>query len=88
MYHTTAARICRSDMISVLIDSGSGLGPGRACKLGTFYAVTREDVEDLKKPREVEPKTVPPAEPEEPGTVETGESEQTDQNEKSAIEGN
>ncbi len=78
MYRTTVARLCRSDHITVLIDSGSGLGLGRACRLGTFYAITKEDVEDLKKPLEVEPKPIPPAEPEEPGTGETGESEQTD----------
>ncbi len=86
MYRTTVARLCRSDHITVLIDSGSGLGPGRACRLGTFYAITKEDVEDLKKPLEVEPKPIPPAEPEEPGTGETGESEQTDQNDKPETE--
>jgi len=83
MYHTSVARICRSDTINVLVDSGSGLSPGRACKLGTFYAITKEDVEDLKKPVEVEPKPIPPAEPEEP---KTGESERTDQIEKSETE--
>ncbi len=86
MYHTTVARLCRSDMINVLTDTGSGLAPGRACKLGSFYAITKEDVEDLKKPLEVEPKPIPPAEPEEPRTGETGESEQTDQNDKSETE--
>ena len=86
MYRTTVARLCRSDHITVLIDSGSGLGPGRACKLGTFYAITKEDVEDLKKPLEVEPKPIPSAEPEEPGTEGTKESEQTDQKDKSETE--
>ena len=80
MYRTSVARLCRSDMINVLSDTGLGMSPGRACKLGSFYAITKEDVEDLKKPLEVEPKPIPPAEPEEPGTGETGAGEQTDQN--------
>jgi len=77
MYRTTVARICRSDIINILRDDGFGLGLGQACKLGSFYAITKEDVELLKTPRQVQPKTIPPAEPEEPGTekAETGDAE-------------
>ena len=75
MYRTTVARLCRSDMINVLTDSGFGLSSGRTCKLGTFYAITEDDVKDLKKPLKVEPKTIPPAEPEEPGTEGTEETD-------------
>ena len=82
LYRTTVARICRSDIINILTDSGGGLGLGRACKLGTFYAITREDVEKLKTPRAVEPKTIPPAEPEEPGTGASGETERSEGSEK------
>ncbi len=80
MYRTTVARICRSDIINILADTGFGMGPGRACKLGTFYAITKEDVEKLKTPLKVEPKPIPPAEPEEPGadgSKETDESDKT-----------
>jgi len=86
MYRTTVARLCRADIINVLTEMGGSVGIGRACKLGSFYAITKEDVEKLKAPLEVEPKPIPPAEPEEPGTGGTGEtdvSEQTEQNDKS-----
>ncbi len=71
MYQTSLSRLCRSDLITVLTDSGIGIGTGRSCKLGSFYAISKEDVEDLRTPPKVEPKTIPPAEPEEPGTGET-----------------
>ncbi len=83
MYRTTVARICRSDIINILRDDGFGLGLGRACKLGSFYAITKEDVEFLKTPRQVQPKTIPPAEPEEPGTGETEGTEGTEKTDKS-----
>jgi len=86
LYRTTVARICRSDIINILTDSGGGLGLGRACKLGTFYAITREDVEKLKTPRAVEPKTIPPAEPEEPGTGASGETEKTDESDETGTD--
>ncbi len=79
MYRTTVARLCRADIINILQDTGLGLSQGRACKLGTFYAITKEDVEKIKAPRKIEPKPVPPAEPEEPGS---GQSEETDQTEE------
>ena len=86
MYRTTVARICRADIINILTDSGGGLGLGRACKLGNFYAITKEDVEKLKTPRAVEPKTIPPAEPEEPGTGASGETEKTDNSDETGTD--
>ncbi len=77
MYRTTVARICRYDIINLLVDIGGTLGLGRACKLGTFYPITKEDVERLKAPFDMETKPIPPADPEEPGT-EKSETETTD----------
>ena len=78
MYRTTVARICRYDIINLLVDSGGTLGLGRACKLGTFYPITKEDVERLKTPAEIESVPIPPAEPEEPGTGESGKTEENE----------
>ena len=92
MYRTTVARLCRADIINVLTEMGGSVGIGRACKLGSFYAITKEDIEKLKAPLEVEAKPIPPAEPEEPGTGETGETGETEvskeieQNEESKAE--
>ncbi len=76
MYRTTVARICRYDIINLLVDSGGTLGLGRACKLGTFYPITKEELERLKTPAEIESVPIPPAEPEEPGTGESGKTEE------------
>ena len=86
MYRTTVARLCRADIINVMAEMGSGIGLGRACKLGNFYAITKEDVEKLKSPRVVEPKSIPPAEPEEPGTGNADDSERTEHNEQPQTE--
>jgi len=86
MYRTTVARLCRADMINVLTEMGGSVGIGRACKLGSFYAITKEDVEKLKAPLEVEAKPIPPAEPEEPGTGETEASKEIEQKEESESE--
>lgn len=86
MYRTTVARLCRADMINVLTELGSSVGAGRACKLGNFYAITKEDVEKLKTPLEVESRPIPPAEPEEPGTGQTDEADQTETKEESETE--
>ncbi len=86
MYRTSVARLCRLDLFNILMETGSGLGPGRTCKLGSFYAITKEDVEAIKKPVEVEAKPMPPAEPEEPGTGDTSDVEQTEQPEQPKIE--
>ena len=86
MYYTSVSRLCKSDSINILREAGLSMSAGRACKLGSFYAITREDVDKLKTPPEVEAKPIPPAEPEEPGAEETRESEQTGQNERSEID--
>jgi len=86
LYRTTVARLCKSDMITILRDTGLGLSTGRSCKLGTFWGITEEDVEKIKAPREIEPKPVPPAEPEEPGTEKTEVSDQTEGGEQTVIE--
>ena len=88
VYHTIVARLCRADNIRVLKDTPRNLGTGPACKLGNFYAITKEDVEKIKAPREIEPKPVPPAEPEEPGTEQTEASDQTEGGEQTPIEEN
>ncbi len=88
LYRTTVARLCRADIINILQDTGFGLSQGRACKLGTFYAITKEDVEKIKTPLEVEPKPVPTAEPEEPATEQTEASDQTEGGEQTVIEEN
>jgi hypothetical protein len=88
LYRTTVARICKSDMITILRDTGLGLSTGRSCKLGTFWGITKEDVEKIKAPREIEPKSVPPAEPEEPGTERSEVSDQTEGGEQTIIEEN
>ncbi len=88
MYRTTVARLCRADMITILRDTGLGLSTGRSCKLGSFYGITEEDVEKIKAPREIEPKPIPPAEPEQPGTEQTEASDQTEGGEQTAIEEN
>ena len=86
MYRTTVARLCRADMITILRDTGLGMTTGRSCKLGTFWGITEEDVEKIKAPREIEPKPVPPAEPEEPGTEKSETSDQTEGGEQTVIE--
>ena len=89
MYRTTVARICKYDIINLLVDSGGTLGLGRACKLGTFYPITKEDVERIKEPFDMEITPIPPADPEEPEEPETGKSEDnepTDSTETSETE--
>ena len=88
MYRTTVARLCRADMITILGYHGLDMGMGRSCKLGTFHGITEEDVEKIKAPREIEPKPVPPAEPEEPGTERTEASDQTEAGEETEIKQN
>jgi hypothetical protein len=70
-YRSATARLCSDDIITILADTGLGLTTGRSCKLGKFYALTAEHVERIKAPRKLEPKPVPPAKPEEPGTGQT-----------------
>lgn len=86
LYRTTVARLCKSDMITILRDTGLGLSTGRSCKLGTFWGITEEDVKKIKAPRTIEPKPVPTAEPEQPGTEQTEASDQTEGGEQTVIE--
>ena len=78
MYRTTVARLCRSDMINILQDSGLGVTAGRGCKLGNFYPITREEVEKIKSPPKVDPKPLPPAEAEEPGREQAEATQSTE----------
>lgn len=59
-YTTYGSNLCRSDLIRVLDHSGFGLQQGRACRLGGFRLVTKEDLEDLFGDRDqrIEPKEV------------------------------
>jgi len=86
LYRTTVARLCKSDMITILRDTGLGLSTGRSCKLGTFWGITEEDVKKIKAPRTIEPKPVPTAKPEQPGTEQTEASDQTEGGEQTVIE--
>ena len=86
MYRTAVARICRYDIINILVDYGGNLGLGRACKLGTFYPITKEDVERLKEPFDMEITPIPPADPEEPETGKSEDNEPTDSTETSETE--
>lgn len=89
MYHTIVARLCRADNIRVLKDTVRTLGTGKACKLGNFYAITKEDVEKIKAPPESESKSIPSAEPKEPSseqTAETGSTEDVETGEQPVVE--
>jgi hypothetical protein len=59
-YTTYGSRLCRSDLIRVIDHSGFGLLQGRACRLGGFQLVTKEDLADLFEDRDrpIEPKEV------------------------------
>lgn len=46
-YVSYSNRLCRSDRINVMSDSGFGVHYGRSCKLGMFRPVTKEDLADL-----------------------------------------
>lgn len=59
-------RLCSSDRIRVLMESGSSMIEGRSCKLGEFRRLTVDEVEYIYSP---EPK-VPEPEPVEPAVVE------------------
>jgi hypothetical protein len=59
-YTAFGSRLCRSDLIRVLDYSGVGLQQGRACQLGRFQLVTKQDIADLFEDRDrlIEPKEV------------------------------
>ncbi|MFQ6004794.1 MAG: hypothetical protein ACE5OQ_04750 [Woeseia sp.] len=66
LYRTTVARICKSDQITVLADSGTSMTSGPTCQLGRFYRISRQEADALLGDHDVEPQPLPPAEPEEP----------------------
>ena len=77
IYETSVGRLCESDHITVLMDGGFGTVAGRPCRLGRFHPISREQVQALMEPPELQPEPLPPAEPEEPEELElpsTGES--------------
>ncbi|MFQ5548457.1 MAG: hypothetical protein ACE5FV_09205 [Woeseia sp.] len=73
LYRTTVARLCESDPITVLADSGMTMTSGPTCQLGRFHRISRQEADALLGDHDVEPEPLPPAEPEKP--VEETESE-------------
>ena len=67
-YRTTISRLCSNDSITLLDTFGMGMTRGPSCGLGKFRPVSKEEAEALRdgENRELEPKPMPPAEPEEP----------------------
>jgi hypothetical protein len=59
-YRVPTNQLCQVDTITVLQNFGFGLTPGATCKLGSFDAITREDLkrgprESLVETEQVEP---------------------------------
>ncbi len=75
MYQRTASRLCMSDIINVLHDSGSSITPGRSCRLGRFHPISKEEAQALQGKHDIEPEPIPPPEPEEPETSGTNSSD-------------
>ena len=65
-YSTTVSRLCDIDTITVLYNQGVGLSSGASCGLGKFYPISKDEAQALKETPDIEPKPLPPAEPEEP----------------------
>ena len=72
IYETSVGRLCESDHITVLRDEGFDTVVGRTCRLGRFHPISREQVQALREPPELQPEPLPPAEPEEPELSSTG----------------
>ncbi len=66
IYETSVGRLCESDHITVLRDGGFDTVAGRTCRLGRFHPISKEQVQALREPPELEPEPLPPAEPEQP----------------------
>ncbi len=66
MYESSISRLCRGEHIRILQDDGLGLSAGRACRIGGFHPITKEQVDEIMKPRTVDPQPIPPAEAEQP----------------------
>ena len=43
-YVSHTSRLCKSDRINVINDSGFGIQQGRSCKLGQYMLVTKQDL--------------------------------------------
>lgn len=56
------------------MDGGFAAVAGRHCRLGRFHPISREQVQELMEPPELQPEPLPPAEPEEPELSSAGES--------------
>ena len=67
-YRTSISRLCSNDFITLLENYGLGLSRGASCGLGNFRPITKEEAQALRggEEAEIEPKPIPPAEPEEP----------------------
>ncbi len=67
-YRTTFSRLCSNDFITLLDTFGVGISRGPSCGLGKFRPITKEEARALRGGEEtkIEPRPVPPAEPEEP----------------------
>ncbi len=67
-YRTTLSRLCSNDFITLLDNFGVSMSRGPSCGLGKFRPVSKEEAEALRggEDRVIEPKPMPPAEPEEP----------------------
>ncbi len=67
-YRTSIGRLCSNDLITLLDNFGMGLSRGPSCGLGKFRPISEEEAQALRggEETEIEPKPVPPAEPEEP----------------------
>ncbi len=69
-YRTTIGRLCHSDFITLQDRFGMGTSLGASCSLGKFRPISKEEAQALKGEVVIEPKSVPPAEPEEPEVTE------------------
>ncbi len=67
-YRTSISRLCSNDFITLLDNFGMGMSRGPSCGLGKFRPISKEEAQALRggKETEIEPKPMPPAEPEEP----------------------
>ncbi len=65
-YRSTIGQLCRSDFFTLQDRFGMGTSLGPSCSLGTFRPIGKEEAQALRGEIVIEPKSVPPAEPEEP----------------------
>ena len=77
IYETSVGRLCESDHITVLMDGGFAAVAGRHCRLGRFHPISREQVQELMEPPELQPEPLPPAEPKGPEESEEPELSST-----------